>query len=422
MIGTKEKTTGTDKAGLDVGKIREDFPILSIDVRGKPLVYLDSTATSQKPKAVVEAIAKYYYEQNSNVHRGAHYLGELATEAYEEGRAKVGKFIKAQDSHEIIFVRNASEGINLIAYSWGMEKVKAGDEVVVSRMEHHSNLVPWQMLCKRVGAKLKFIELNSDGTLDLDGLEEVLTERTKIVSVTQMSNVLGTINDVVRISEMAHRVGAICAVDGAQSVAHLPVDVASLGCDLIAFSGHKMLGPTGIGVVWGKMEILEEMEPFMGGGEMISKVTWEEATWNDIPWRFEAGTPNVEGVVGLGAAVDYLNAIGMEKVRAHEEEISEYALEKIGAVEGIKIYGPEAAKRGGVVTFNLEGVHPHDLATILDREEGVAIRAGHHCAQPLMGWLGEVATARASFYIYNVKEEIDALVRGLNKARKVMGG
>ena len=418
-IGVKEEKA---KVELDVAKIRDDFPILETSVRGKRLVYLDSSATSQKPNQMIAAIARYYQEQNSNVHRGAHYLGELATEAYEGARAKIGKFIKAQSDREIIFVRNTSEGLNLIAYTWGTENLKAGDEVVVSRMEHHSNLVPWQMLCKRVGAKLKFIELNRDGTLDLDGLEEVLTERTKIVSVTQMSNVFGTINDIKHISEMAHRVGAICVVDGAQSVAHLPTDVTSLGCDFIAFSGHKMLGPTGIGVVWGKLELLDKMEPFMGGGEMISKVTWEEATWNDVPWRFEAGTPNIEGAVGLGAAVDYLNDVGMERVRAHEQEITGYALRRLGEVEGLSIYGPEAEMRGGVVTFNLKDIHPHDLATILDHEEGIAIRAGHHCAQPLMGWLGVVATARASFYIYNLEEEVDVLVRGLERAKEVMGG
>jgi cysteine desulfurase/selenocysteine lyase len=408
------------KVGLDVKRVREDFPILRTTVRGKPLVYLDSTATSQKPKQVIEAIARYYREQNANVHRGAHYLGELATEAYEESRAKVGKFIKSSESQEIVFVRNTSEGMNLIAYSWGAKNVKAGDEVVVSRMEHHSNLVPWQMLCKRAGAKLRFIELNKDGTLDMESLQEIVTERTKIVSVTQMSNVLGTINDIKKISEVAHRVGAVCAVDGAQSVAHLPIDVRGLGCDFIAFSGHKMLGPMGIGALWGRIELLEKMEPFMGGGEMIKKVSWEEATWNDVPWKFEAGTPNVEGAVGLGAAVDYLSEIGMEAVREHEEEMTGYALRKLGEVEGIEIYGPGADKRGGVIAFNLRGIHPHDLATILDHEEGVAIRAGHHCAQPLMGWLETTATARASFYVYNLEEEVDALVRGLSRAREVM--
>ncbi len=405
---------------LDVWAVRRDFPVLHQEVHGHPLVYLDNAASSQKPLRVIEAIDAYYRRYNANVHRGIHKLSEEATTAYEEARQKVARFINARSPKEVVFTRNATESINLVAYSWGRANIREGDEILLTEMEHHSNLVPWQLLAQEKGARLRFIPVTDDGLLDLDALDTLLTERTKLVSVVHMSNVLGTINPVAEIVHRAHEVGALVLLDGAQSVPHLKVDVQALDCDFLAFSGHKMCGPTGIGVLYGKREILEAMPPFLGGGDMIREVHLEWSTWNSLPWKFEAGTPSIAQGIGLGYAVDYLTEIGMEAIHAHEQEVTAYALSRLSEIPGITLYGPPAKLRGGVVSFTLEGVHPHDIATILDAE-GVAIRAGHHCAQPLMRRLGVVATARASFYLYNTCEEVDALVRAVEKAKQIFG-
>ncbi|HEX2923294.1 MAG TPA: cysteine desulfurase [Chloroflexota bacterium] len=407
---------------FDVDTVRADFPILDREVHGKKLVYLDNAATSQKPRSVIDALNSYYERYNSNVHRGIHTLSEEATDAYEQSRLKVARFIKAPSTRGIVFVRNTTEGINLVAQAWARKRLKPGDEILLSRMEHHSNLIPWQLVAKETGAKLRFISLNVDGTMNLSNIDQLINDRTKIVAVSHMSNVLGTINPVRQLADLAHAKGALMLADGAQSVPHMPVDVTELGCDFLAFSGHKMLGPTGTGVLWGREELLDEMDPFLGGGSMIMEVTCETATWNDIPQKFEAGTPDVAGAIGMGAAVDYLQALGMENVREHEVEITTYALEKLGEVPDLMLFGPRDPEvRGGVISFNLLDVHPHDLGTILD-QDGVAIRAGHHCCQPLMKWLDVSATARASFYIYNRPDEVDALVSALKKAREMLGG
>jgi len=405
---------------LDVWAVRRDFPILHQEVNGHPLVYLDNAASSQKPLRVIEAIDAYYRRYNANVHRGIHKLSEEATTAYEDARRKVARFINARTPKEVIFTRNTTESINLVAYSWGRANIREGDEILLTQMEHHSNLVPWQLLAQEKGARLRFIPVTDDGLLDLDAMDELITERTRLVSVVHMSNVLGTINPVEEIIHRAHEAGALVLLDGAQSVPHLKVDVQALDCDFLAFSGHKMCGPTGIGVLYGKRELLEAMPPFLGGGDMIREVYLERSTWNSLPWKFEAGTPSIAQGIGLGYAVDYLTEIGMDAIHAHEQEVAAYALSRLSEIPGITIYGPPVKLRGGVVSFNLEGVHPHDMATILDAE-GVAIRAGHHCAQPLMRRLGVVATARASFYLYNTCEEVDALVRAVEKARQVFG-
>lgn len=413
---------------FDVNKIRADFPILRRQVHGKPLVYLDNAATSQKPESVIRAMDDYYRTYNANIHRGVHTLAEEATAAYEAARRKVSRFIHASSPKEIVFVRNTTEAINLVAMSWGRANVGKGDVIVLSVMEHHSNLVPWQLLAQAVGAQLEFIGLDAEGRLALDDLDRLLDQhgrRVKLVAVSGMSNVLGTINPVADIALRAHRAGALFLVDGAQSVPHLPVDVQAIGADFLGFSGHKMLGPTGIGALWARKELLQAMPPFLGGGDMISNVHLRESEWNEVPHKFEAGTPNVAQAIGLGAAVDYLNALGMEAVHAHEQSLVAYALERLATVPNSKVYGPPANERGGVVTFNLirDGellIHPHDLASILDRE-GIAIRAGHHCAQPLMEYYEVPATARASFYIYNLEEEVDKLVEALFKAQKVFG-
>ncbi len=403
---------------IDVEKVREDFPILKRKVNGKRLVYLDSAATSQKPKQVIQSLVDYYSRYNSNVHRSVHRLGEEATEAFESARSKVAAFVGGKPA-ETIFTRGTTESINLVRFAWGETEVGRGDLLVTTLMEHHSNIVPWQLLAKKKGATLKFVGLNSDGTLKMGDLEKLLAESPKLVALTHCSNVLGTINDVAGICAKARKAGAVTVVDGAQSVPHMPVDISRLGCDFYAFSGHKMLGPTGIGVLWGKRELLERMEPFQGGGEMIREVFLDHATWNDLPYKYEAGTVNIADSIGLGAAVDYLRSLGMEKVRDHEVQLLRYAMEVLEKVEGFKMYGPmRPEQRGGVVSFNLADVHPHDLATILD-EEGIAIRSGHHCAQPLMRWLDVVATSRASFHVYNSYDDIDALRSGLEKARKV---
>jgi cysteine desulfurase / selenocysteine lyase len=396
--------------------IRKDFPILNQEVNGHPLVYLDSAATSQKPVQVIEAVEHYYRTYNSNVHRGVHTLGSLATDAYEGAREKVRAFINAPSSAQIIFTRGTTEGLNIVAQSYGRTFLKAGDEIVITPMEHHSNLIPWQQVAKVTGATLKYIPLQPDGTLSLEDVRNTITEKTKLVSVTHASNVLGTINPVKEIAKIAHDAGAIMVVDGAQSVPHMPVDVQDLDCDFLAFSGHKMLGPTGIGVLYGKRELLEQMEPVHFGGEMIEFVELYESTWKELPWKFEGGTPIIAGAVGLGAAIDYLNQIGMDTVHRLEQDLSQYALQKLSQVDELTIYGPKE-NRGGLITFNLGNIHPHDLSTVLDTE-GIAVRAGHHCCQPLMKWLNVAATARASFYIYNTIEDIDRLVAALNKTKE----
>ncbi len=399
--------------------IRKDFPILSRQVHGKPLVYLDSTASSQKPSAVIEAMSTYYETTHANVHRGVYEISEEATAMMEKARVKVARFINVRQSKQIIFTRNTTESINLVAYSWGNKNISAGDLIVLTEMEHHSNLIPWQLLAQRTGARLEFVPITTDGLLDLDVYEQLLRQQPKLVAFTHMSNVLGTINPVQQMTTQAHAAGAIVLLDAAQSVPHMPVDVQALDVDFLCFSAHKMLGPTGIGVLYGKRGILEDMPPFMGGGEMIRKVGLRESTWNDLPWKFEAGTPAIAEAIGLGAAVDYLNELGMENVRRHEQEITTYALTQLQAVPGLTIYGPAASERGGVISFTLGDIHPHDLASILDQEVGVAIRAGHHCAQPLVERLGLAATARASFYVYTIPEDIDVLVQGLHKALQI---
>lgn len=415
------RVTGvTTERALDVDTVRQDFPVLHQEVHGKALVYLDNAASSQKPHSVIEALDEYYRLHNANVHRGIHSLSERASQAYEEARRKVAHFIKARSPKEVVWTRNTTESINLVAYSWGRANIGPGDEILLTEMEHHSNLIPWQFLADAKGAVLRFIPVTDDGFLELDRLDGLLTERTKLVSIVHMSNVLGTVNPVAEIGRRAHAVGAKVLVDGAQSVPHLPVDVQALDCDFLAFSGHKMCGPTGIGVLYGKRELLEAMPPFLGGGDMIKEVYLESATWNELPWKFEAGTPSIAQAIGLGYAVDYLASIGMEAIHQHEQQLARYALESLSRVDGLVLYGPPAENRGGVTTFNLPGIHPHDVATILDGE-GVAIRAGHHCAQPLMRRYNVAATARASFYLYNTQEEIEILIRALEKAKTIFG-
>lgn len=403
---------------LDVEKVRSDFPILRRTVHGKRLVYLDSSNTAQKPKVVMDALVDYYSRYNSNVHRAVYELAEEATEAYEGARRKVARFVGAS-AKGLVFVRGTTEATNLVRFAWGEPNVKKGDLLVATLMEHHSNIVPWQLLARSRGATLKFVTLQPDGTLDMGSFEDLLKESPKLVAVTHCSNVLGTINDVAKITAEAHAAGAVVLVDGAQAAPHLPVDISSFSPDFYAFSGHKMLGPTGIGALAARKELLEEMEPFHGGGEMIKEVYLDHSTWNDVPHKFEAGTVNVADAIGLGAAVDYLSALGMEKVRKHEVRLLEYALQTLAEVKGFRQYGPlDSKKRAGVISFNFADVHPHDLATILD-EEGIAIRSGHHCAQPLMRWLDVTATSRASFHVYNSFDDIDALKAGLRKAGRI---
>jgi len=402
-----------------IADIRNDFPILSRQVHGKPLVYLDSAASSQKPQSVIETMTDYYQMYNANVHRGVYEISEEATAAMEKARVKVARFINARRSKQVIFTRNTTESINLIAYSWGSANISQGDLIVLTEMEHHSNLVPWQLLAERTGARLEFIPVTDDGLLRLDIYAQLLQQQPKLVAFTHMSNVLGTINPVQQMIASAHVAGAVVLVDAAQSVPHVPVDVEALDADFLCFSGHKMLGPTGIGVLYGKRDLLEAMPPFMGGGDMIRTVGLRKSTWNDLPWKFEAGTPAIAEAIGLGAAVDYLNALGMERVHQHEQEITTYAMERLREVPGLTIYGPEAAQRGGVISFTLGDIHPHDLASILDQEVGVAIRAGHHCAQPLMERYNLSATARASFYVYTLREDVDKLIEGLQKAVQI---
>jgi cysteine desulfurase/selenocysteine lyase len=404
---------------INVARIREDFPVLKRQVNDKPLVYFDNAATSQKPEVVIDAIETYYREYNANIHRGIHKLAEEATLAYEEAREKVAKFVNAKRTGEIIFTRNATEAINLVAYSWGRANIGKGDKIVLTIMEHHSNIVPWQLLAQEKGAKVEFVKIDETGELRQDEVHELIDEKTKIVCVTHASNVLGTVNPVKEIGRLAHRYGAMLLIDAAQSVPHMTVDVGDIDCDFAAFSGHKMLGPTGIGVLYGKSEQLQNMPPFLGGGEMIREVHISGASWKDPPYKYEAGTPNISGAIGLGAAVDYLRRIGMRNVHDYEKEITSYALKRMAQVEGVVIYGPmDVAHRIGVISFNLGDIHAHDLASILD-EEGIAIRSGHNCAQPLMEFLQIPATSRASFYIYNTKEEVDVFINALEKARKL---
>lgn len=404
---------------INVLKIREDFPILKREVNGKPLIYFDNAATSQKPSVVIEALGRYYSEYNANIHRGIHKLAEEATLAHEEAREKVAKFINANRTEEIVFTRNATEAINLVAYTWGRANIVPGDKIVLTIMEHHSNIVPWQLLAQEKNAQIEFIKIDTEGLLLQDDIKRMIDDRTKLVCVTHASNVLGTINPIKEITRAAHAHGALVLVDAAQSVPHLRVNAKDMECDFMAFSGHKMLGPTGIGVLFGKSKHLESMPPFLGGGEMIREVHTTGATWKDPPYKYEAGTPNIAGAIGLGAAVDYLRKIGMDNVHEHEKEITGYALNKMSQVEGLVIFGPkDVNQRVGVVSFNLGDIHAHDLASIMD-EDGIAIRSGHHCAQPLMEFLNIPAASRASFYIYNMKEEVDVFINVLEKARKL---
>ena len=405
-------------ATINVSKIREDFPVLQRRVNGKPLVYFDNAATSQKPRAVIEAVNRYYTEYNANIHRGIHKLAEEATLAFEEARDKVAKFINASRT-EVVFVRNTTEAINCVAYSWGRANIGPDDKIVLTIMDHHSNIVPWQQLAREKNAKIEFVKIDEEGLLRLDEIRRMINDRTKLVCIAHASNVLGTINPVAEIAKIAHSQGALVVVDAAQSVPHMRVDVKEMDCDFMAFSGHKMLGPTGIGVLYGKRRHLEDMPPFLCGGEMIKEVHTSDATWNELPYKFEAGTPNMAGAIGLGTAVDYLNKVGMENVREHDMGITSYTLSRMQQVKGLTIYGSRDVKqRVGVISFNLGDIHAHDLASILD-EDGVAIRSGHNCAQPLMEFLNIPAAARASFYIYNTKEEVDTLISVLEKARKL---
>ncbi|MCZ6789188.1 MAG: cysteine desulfurase [Chloroflexi bacterium] len=401
---------------FDPKEIRKDFPILDRQVYGKPLVYLDNAATSQKPRQVIEALTDYYQRYNSNVHRGVHALSVEATDRYEEARQKVADFIHAPAAESIIFTRNTTEAINLVAYSWALKNLHPDDEIVLTEMEHHSNLVPWQMVAQQTGARLCFIPVGEHGALDISSLDTIINRRTRLVSIVSVSNFLGTINPVETIRDRARQVGALFMVDGAQSVPHMPTDVVEMDCDFLAFSGHKMLAPTGIGVLYVKPSVLETLEPFLRGGEMIREVWLDHATWNDIPARFEAGTPDIADAIALGAAVDYLQTLGMENVRKHEIESTAYALERLREIEEMDILGPtDAESRGGLVAFTLGDVHPHDVGTLLD-SDGIAIRAGHHCVMPMHRKLELAASSRASFYVYNTREDIDALASGLKKA------
>lgn len=407
------------KHRLAVEKIRQDFPILQRRINGKPLRYLDSAASTQKPRHVIETVNEFYQHYNANIHRGVYKLSEEATLAYEAAHEKAAKLVRGT-SEEIIFTKNATEALNLVAYAYGMEYLQEGDEVVLTEMEHHSQLVPWQQMAKRRKAVLKFIPVK-DGALDRSKINELITKKTKVVAITHVSNVLGTINPVKEIGKVAHDQGAVLCVDGAQAVPHMPVDVRDLDADFYAFSSHKMLGPTGIGVLYGKKTLLEEMPPFLFGGDMISEVQFHETKWNELPWKFEAGTGNIAGSIGFGAAIDYLQKIDIERIQQHEQELAQYALAQLQTQKDVTLYGPDPSEeRAGIVSFNIGNAHPHDVAQILG-EEGICIRGGHHCAQPLMQVLGVPATSRVSFYLYNTKEEIDACIAALDKVRKVFG-
>ena len=409
--------TRRPRTSLDIARIREDFPILGQKVNGRPLVYLDNAATSQKPRQVIEAISHFYSEDYSNIHRGVHTLSQRSTQSYEAVRTKVQKLIHAAEDREIIFVRGATEGINLVAFGYLRPRLQAGDEIVISGMEHHSNIVPWQILCEEKNARLRVIPINDDGEVIFEEYDKLLNSRTRLVAVTHVSNALGTINPIRRMVEVAHRQQIPVLVDGAQAIPHLPVDVQALGCDFYTFSGHKLYGPTGIGVLYGKASVLESMSPFQGGGDMIASVTFEKTTYNKIPHKFEAGTPDIAGVIGLGAAIDYVQAIGIAAIGAYEEELLAYATREVSKIAGVRVLG-SAKEKASVLSFTLEGVHPHDIGTILD-QQGIAIRAGHHCAQPVMDRFQVPATARASFAFYNTKKEVDALVNGIRAVMEV---
>jgi cysteine desulfurase/selenocysteine lyase len=411
----------TTRPKLDAQRLRADFPIFEQEIYGKPLAYLDSAVSAQKPRQVLDAVRDFYETSYGNVHRGVYLLSERATSAYEGSRAKVAAFVNAPSPRELIFVRGATEGLNLVAYAWGLNNLGPGDVVVVTELEHHSNFVPWQYVAKRTGAEFRMIRLTDEGDLALDGLDELAREGTvKVVAAGLVSNALGTVNPVERLAGWARERGAICVVDAAQAAPHRRIDVQALGCDFLAFSSHKMCGPTSVGALWGRAELLESMEPFNLGGHMIRRVRFDETTWGELPYKFEAGTQPIAEAVGFGAAADYLDEVGLEAIEEHEQELAAYALERLAEVPGLTAYGPPPERRAGIVSFNIAGIHPHDVAQVLD-SEGVAIRAGHHCCQPLMTRLGVAATNRASFYLYTVPEEIDRLVDGLNKARKILG-
>ncbi len=417
--GVRRTGLGARGSGLDVEAIRADFPILRRQVHGRPLVYLDNAATTQKPQPVLDALTRYYADINSNVHRGVHSLSELATEAYDGSRTKIRRFFNAASDREIVFTRNATEGINLVAYAFVRPRLKAGDEVVISAMEHHSNIVPWQLVCEERNAKLRVAPMDDRGVLLIDEFERLLNDRTRIVSISHMSNALGTINPMDEIVRLAHGHGIPVLADGSQAAYHMAVDLQALGVDFYVATGHKLYGPTGIGILYGREALLEEMPPFLGGGDMISSVTFERSTWNALPFKFEAGTPNIEGAIGLGAAIDYISAIGFDAIGRHEQDLLEYATRALESVATLRLIGT-APRKASILSFVMDNVHPHDIGTIVDRE-GVAIRTGHHCAQPVMDRFGIPATARASLAIYNTREEIDALVLALQKVEKVFG-
>jgi cysteine desulfurase/selenocysteine lyase len=407
----------TAKSGYDVQKIRRDFPILARDVRGKKLIYLDNAATSQKPQVVLDTIARYYEQENANIHRGVHFLSELATSEHDRARKVVQQFVNAKHAHEIVFVRGATEAINLIAQTYGRKHVGSGDEVLITAMEHHSNIVPWQILCDEKGGKLRVAPINEHGELIMAEFEKLIGPRTKIIAIPHVSNALGTVNPVKQIVELAHARNIPVVVDGAQAAPHTKIDVQALGCDFYAFSSHKMFGPMGMGVLYGKTELLDAMPPYQGGGDMISSVTFEKTIYNKLPFKFEAGTPDVAGAIGLGAAIEYLNVLGMDNIAAYEHELLAYATQKVSAIPGVRLIGT-ARDKAGVLSFVMDNVHPHDIGTILD-QEGIAIRTGHHCAQPVMLRFGIPATARASFALYNTKDEVDALALGIQKVQEV---
>ena len=404
-------------AGIDVNRVRRDFPILHNTVRGRQLVYLDNAATTQKPQQVIDRIVRYYREENSNVHRGVHYLSEVATAAYEGSRSVIQRFLNARSEKEIVITRGTTEGINLVAQTWGRTNVREGDEIVITAIEHHSNIVPWQMLCTEKGATLRVAPVNDAGEIIIEEFAKLLNERTKIVAFGHASNALGTINPVRQLTQLAHDAGAIVIIDGAQGVPHLPIDVQEIGCDFYAFSGHKVYGPTGIGALYGRESLLEAMPPWMGGGDMILSVSFEKTTYNALPYKFEAGTPNIAGTIGLAAALEYVASLGLENIAAHEHDLLTYATDRLQQIDGLRIIGT-ARQKAAVISFTLEGVHPHDIGTILD-QEGIAIRTGHHCAQPLMMRFNVPATGRASFGVYNTRAEADALVDGLRKVIEV---
>jgi len=414
---TALRSQAATQPDFDVQKVRADFPILSRTIQGKPLVYLDNAATTQKPQAVIDALVRYYTAENANIHRGVHTLSELATESYEQARADVQRFLNAGDTREIIFVRGATEGINLVAQTWGRSNVRSGDEIVISAMEHHSNIVPWQIICEQQGANLRIAPVNDAGELLFDEFEKLLGPKTKLVAIAHVSNALGTVNPVRNIVQAAHQWKARVLIDGAQAVPHMHVDVRALDCDFYVFSGHKVYAPTGIGILYGKTELLEAMPPYQGGGDMISSVTFEKTLYNRLPYKFEAGTPHVSGAIGLGAALGYINSVGIERIARHEKEVLAYGTKRLLEIPGLRLIGT-AKEKEGILSFVLEGIHPHDVGTILD-QEGIAIRTGHHCAQPLMERFGVPATARASLALYNTVEEMDALANGLEKVREV---